>query len=305
MKNICFGLLLLALFNLQLSAQSTPAAPPKGFVSTSAWINGVKIHYVTGGKGKPLVLLHGFAQNWYTWNRLLPELSKHFKLIVPDLRGIGESGRPEGGYDKLTMAKDIHALIQRLGLKKIYLAGHDIGEMVAYSYAAAFPAQIEKLALLDTPLPGVEPVWSGSKAFSWWWGFNAWPGSAKIIKDREGVFLMNFWPVVAHKKNSFSAAESREFIRAYAKTGAMACSLKWFAAFPQDAQINVARKTRLTMPVLTMGGEYSLSELASHVKQVALHVTERRVSGAGHWLMQENAPFVTKTFIDFFGGNEK
>jgi pimeloyl-ACP methyl ester carboxylesterase len=305
MKNICFALLLLVSFNQQLSAQSIPAAPPKGFISTSAWINGVKIHYVRGGKGKALVLLHGFGQNWYAWNRLLPELSKHFNVIVPDLRGIGESGRPQAGYDKLTMAKDIHALTQHLGFKKIHLAGHDIGEMVAYSYACAFPSEVEKLALLDTPLPGIEPVWSGSKAFSWWWGFNAWPGSAKIIKDREGMFLMDFWPVVAHKKNSFSPAESREFIRAYAKTGAMACSLKWFAAFPEDAKINAARKAKLTMPVLAMGGEYSLSELAAHAQKVALHVTERRVGGAGHWLMQENSPFVIQTFIDFFGGSKK
>ena len=304
MKNISFALLLLALFNLRLAAQAAPATPPKGFTSSIVWINGVKIHYVKGGKGKPLVLLHGFAQNWYAWNRLLAELSKHFTLILPDLRGIGESGRPAEGYDKLSMAKDIHALTTRLGFQKIYLAGHDIGEMVAYSYAASFPSQVEKLALLDTPIPGIEPVWSGSKAFSWWWGFNAWPGSAGILKDREGEFLTNFWPVVAHKKNSFSPAETREFIRAYAKTGAMACSLKWFAAFPQDAKINAARKTKLTMPVLAMGGEYSLSGLAAHVQKVALHLTERRVSGAGHWLMQENAPFVTKTFIEFFGGSK-
>jgi pimeloyl-ACP methyl ester carboxylesterase len=223
-------------------------------------------------------------------------------VIVPDLRGIGESGRPLAGYDKATMAKDIHGLTQRLGFKKIYLAGHDIGEMVAYSYAASYPSQVEKLALMDTPLPGIQPVWGESKAFSWWWGFAAWPAAAKITQGREGQFLTNFWPVVAHNKNSFSPSESREFIRAYAKEGAMACSFKWFAAFSQDAKINAAGKTRLTMPVLAMGGEYSLREIAAHAQKVALKVTPCRVSGAGHWLMQENAPFVLQAFLAFFAG---
>jgi pimeloyl-ACP methyl ester carboxylesterase len=301
MKRIHTLLFLLAITIQYATAQNGAAKPPKGFSSSTAKVNGVNIHYIKGGSGKPLVLLHGFGQNWYTWNRLLPELSKHFTVVVPDLRGIGESGRPQQGYDKATMAADIHALTVLLAFDKINLAGHDIGEMVAYRYAVNYPDQVERLALLDTPIPGIEPVWTEAKAFSWWWGFNGWPASGKLIKGQEALFLNNFWPVVGHLKNAFTPLESQEFIRANAKMSDMACSFKWFAAFPDDAKLNLKQAgTKLQMPVLAMGGEFSLNELAAHVKMVAHDVTDARVPGAGHWLMQENAPFVQQAFIDFF-----
>src|SRR4051812_44102316 len=112
------------------TTETAPANPPANFKHDYAEVNGVKIHYVIGGKGDPLVLVHGFGQNWYMWNRLLPELSKHFTVIAPDLRGVGESDKPEGGYDKKNMAKDIHELVKKLGYNNINLAGHDIGLMV-------------------------------------------------------------------------------------------------------------------------------------------------------------------------------
>jgi alpha-beta hydrolase superfamily lysophospholipase len=121
-----------------------PAAPPANFKHQMANVNGVNIHYVIGGAGEPLVLVHGFGQNWYMWNRLLPELSKHFTVIAPDLRGVGESDKPAGGYDKKTMATDIHELVKKLGYNSIKLAGHDIGLMVAYAYAAQYGSEVKK-----------------------------------------------------------------------------------------------------------------------------------------------------------------
>lgn len=142
------------------TATFLPANPPANFKHQTTHVNGVDIHYVIGGKGRPLVLIHGFGQTWYMWNRLLPVLSRHFTVIAPDLRGVGESGKPEDGYDKKTMATDIYALVKKLGYKNISLAGHDIGFMVAYAYAAQYGADVMKLALMDAILPGVEPVWS-------------------------------------------------------------------------------------------------------------------------------------------------
>jgi pimeloyl-ACP methyl ester carboxylesterase len=156
---------------LPAASSGTPAMPPANFKSTTANVNGVDIHYVIGGKGEPLVLVHGFGQNWYMWNRLLPELSKHFTVIAPDLRGVGESGKPAGGYDKKTMATDIYALVKKLGYDKINLAGHDIGLMVVYAYAAQYPSEVKKLAFLDALIPGIEPSWSEYWAKAWWWGF--------------------------------------------------------------------------------------------------------------------------------------
>src|SRR6267142_3132283 len=137
-----------------------PAQPAAGFRHEYATVNGIKLHYVIGGTGKPLLLIHGFGQNWYMWNRLLPAFAKHFTVIAPDLPGLGESGKPASGYDKKAMAADIHALMVKLGYTHIDLAGHDIGLMVAYAYAAQFGDEVDKLALMDALLPGVEPVWT-------------------------------------------------------------------------------------------------------------------------------------------------
>jgi len=284
-----------------------PAAPPSNFTHQTARVNGVNIHYVIGGHGEPLVLLHGFGQNWYMWNRLLPELSKHFTVIVPDLRGIGESDKPADGYDKKTMAKDIHELIAKLGYKSIKLAGHDIGLMVAYAYAAQYGREVKKLALLDALLPGVEPVWSDLSGKLWWFGFFARPVSGELVNGRAGLFLRDFWPVVGHVKDPFTKEESVEFIRSYSVAGATTGSFHWFAAFPQDAKDNLQfMKTKLHMPLLAMGGEFqSASFLAAHCRLVANNVKEVNITGAGHWLVQEQTEQVKKGLLDFFSTNNE
>ncbi|NUY81494.1 alpha/beta hydrolase [Flavobacterium sp. MAH-1] len=284
------------------TAATTPAAPPKGFKSDFAQVNGVRIHYVIGGQGEPLVLVHGFGQNWYMWNRILPELSKHFTVIAPDLRGVGESGKPESGYEKKNMAKDIHELVSQLGYKQINLAGHDIGLMVAYAYASQFPTEVKKLALMDALLPGIEPVWSQVSASAWWFGFFNWPASGNIVKGKEREFLTNFWPMVGHVKDPFTAEETNEFVRAYATQDATTDSFKWFGAFEQDGKDNKEfMKTKLKMPLLAMGGEYfAAAFLKDHSKLVAENVSESKIAGSGHWLVQENTAQVQKDLLAFF-----
>ncbi|MXN90797.1 alpha/beta fold hydrolase [Flavobacterium sp. Sd200] len=279
-----------------------PAPAPKGFTHKTAKVNGINIHYVIGGKGEPLVLIHGFGQNWYMWNRIMPELSKHFTVITPDLRGVGESDKPEGGYDKKTMATDVHELIKQLGYNKINLAGHDIGLMVAYAYAAQYGNEVKKLALMDALLPGVEPVWSQVSASAWWFGFFSWPASGNIVKGREKEFLTNFWPMVGHAKDPFTSEETAEFIRAYAVEGGTTAAFKWFGGFKQDAIDNAEfMKTKLKMPLLAMGGEYfAAAFLKDHSKLVAESVTESNIKGAGHWIVQENTQQVQKDLITFF-----
>lgn len=284
------------------TAQVAPANPPSNFKHATALVNGVNIHYVIGGKGDPLVLVHGFGQNWYMWNRLLPELSKHFTVIAPDLRGVGESDKPEGGYDKKTMATDIHELVKKLGYNSINLAGHDIGLMVAYAYAAQYGSEVKKVALMDALLPGIEPVWSQVSASAWWFGFFAWPASGDIVTGKEKEFLMNFWPVVGHVKDPFTAEETAEFVRAYAVKDGAKSSFKWFANFPQDGKDNlVFAKTKLKMPLLAMGGEYfAAAFLKEHSKLVAENVSESKIAGSGHWLVQENTAQVQKDLLAFF-----
>jgi len=278
------------------------AAPPANFKHQTANVNGVNIHYVIGGTGEPLVLLHGFGQNWFMWNRLLPELSKQFTVIAPDLRGVGESDKPEGGYDKKNMAKDIHELVNQLGYKSIKLAGHDIGLMVAYAYAAQFGNEVKKVALMDALLPGVDPIWSDLYNKLWWFGFFARPVAGELVAGQAKLFLTDFWPVVGHVKDPFTTDEINEFVRAYSVTGATTGSFHWFGAFPQDAKDNLEfMKHKLQMPLLAMGGEFqSASFLATHCKLVANNVKEVKISGAGHWLVQEQTEQVKKGLLDFF-----
>ncbi len=286
------------------SSQMAPARPPANFKSLTASVNGIKIHYVIGGTGEPLVLLHGFGQNWYMWNRLLPEFSKHFTVIAPDLPGLGESGRPASGYDKKTLAADIHGLVKQLGYSTINLAGHDIGLMVAYAYAAQYSEEVKKLALMDALLPGVEPVWSQVKGSAWWFGFFGWPASGSIVAGKEREFLTSFWPLVGHVNDAFTKEETEQFIRSYATPGATTGAFHWFGAFEQDAVDNKEfMKTKLKMPLLAMGGEYfGAAFLADHCKLVAENVTASNIKGAGHWIVQENTPQVQTDLLGFFMG---
>ncbi|MBO9562707.1 MAG: alpha/beta hydrolase [Niastella sp.] len=284
------------------AAAVAPAAPPEGFKHATAVVNGIKVHYVSGGTGEPLLLIHGFGQNWYMWNRLLPAFGKQFTVIAPDLPGLGESDKPATGYDKKTMATVLHGLMEQLGYKSANVAGHDIGLMVAYAYAAQYGPEVKKLALMDALLPGIEPVWSQVKGSAWWFGFFGWPSSGSIVAGKEREFLTGFWPVVGHVKDPFTKDETEEFIRAYAVSGGTTGSFHWFGAFEQDAKDNLAfMKHKLKMPLLAMGGEYfGAAFLVDHCKLVAENVTGSNIKGAGHWIVQENTEQVQKDLLDFF-----
>ncbi len=283
-------------------AMLTPASPPSNFKHATANVNGINIHYVIGGEGEPLVLIHGFGQNWYMWNRLLPELSKYFTVIAPDLRGVGESDKPDGGYDKKTMASDIHELVRSLGYKNINLAGHDIGLMVAYAYAASYSDEVKKLALMDALLPGIEPVWSQVKGSAWWFGFFSFPVSGNIVAGQEREFLTAFWPVVGHVKDSFTEEEVNEFVRAYAQPGGTAGAFHWFGAFEQDGLDNLEfMKVKLKMPVVTLGSEFFAAPfLETHTKLVAENVQGVAIRNSGHWIVQENTAETLQAIKDFF-----
>ena len=279
-----------------------PASPPKGFKHQYAMVNGVNIHYVIGGKGEPLLLVHGFGQNWYMWNRLLPELSKHFTVIAPDLRGVGESGKPAGGYDKKNMAVDMHELMTKLGYQHINIAGHDIGMIVAYAYAAQFPGDVKKIAFMDALLPGIEPVYSQIKAQAWWFGFFSQPHSGEIVSGNVGLFFTDFWPPLGYQKSAFTQAERNEFIRAYSVPGATTAAFHWFGEFPQDAIDDVTfMKNKLPMPLLALGSEhFAGSFLADHSRLVASDVHEVIITDSGHWVVQEQTAQVQKALFDFF-----
>jgi pimeloyl-ACP methyl ester carboxylesterase len=278
-----------------------PAQPPAGFESRYAKVNGITLHYVTGGKGEPLVLIHGFGENWYVWNRLLPILGEHFTVIVPELRGVGESDKPEGGYNKKTMATDIHELVKQLHFNKASVVGHDIGLMVAYSYAAQFRSEVKKLVMMEATIPGADPYYTEGKKSAWWWGFFSWPHSAELVAGKEEFFITEFWKAQAYLQNRETREEMNEFVRAYKTPGAITSSFKWFAAFTQDEKDNaVLMQHPLQMPVMVIGGDkHDGPMLEGVIKVVAPAGKMIMVKDGGHWLMQERPEETKAMLLDF------
>ncbi len=251
---------------LALPQNAAPTAAPKVAWETllsyhTAQVNGIRLHYVVAGRGEPLVLLHGFGETWYQWNELIPLLAAHYTVIAPDLRGAGDSERPLGGYDKKTMAHDVHEIVRKLGYTKINLVGHDIGLMVAYSYAAGYRDEVRRLVLLDTPMPSVGD-WETLKQSPHVWHFafhNVANLPEALAAGRERTYLTEgFYFPKAYNPAAFSEERIAEYVRHYAAPGGMRAGFSYFRAFREDEKQNKEyAKTKLTIPVLALGGAQS------------------------------------------------
>src|SRR5436190_750978 len=265
--------------------------------------NGVKLHYLVAGKGSPVILLHGYAQNSHMWRPLMKELAKTHVVVAPDLRGFGDSAQPEFGYDKKTMAEDVHALAQSLGIQKAGVAGHDIGLMVAYAYAAQYPSEVDRLALIDAFIPGVGDTTNlfllKDLCHFHFYG----PTPLALVKGRERIYFEHFWnDFAADGTKSVSESDRRFYAQKYAQPGAMKAGMEVFRNFDQDAKDNaIFAATKLTMPVLVLGGEKSGGEfLISQGKLVATDVEGVIILGSGHWLIDEAPGQVIPGLVQFF-----
>jgi pimeloyl-ACP methyl ester carboxylesterase len=275
---------------LALPALAEEPRLPKGFVSSNATVNGARIHCMLGGKGPVVVLLHGYAQTSHMWTPLMPELAKTHTVIVPDLRGFGASERTPGGYDKKTMAQDVHALVQKLGHDKVKVVGHDIGLMVAYAYAAQYPAGTQKVILMDAFLPGVGD-WQHVWLLRDLWHFHFYGETPlALVKGRERIYFEHFWnDFAADRTKSVSEADRRIYAKAYAHDGGMRAGFEVFKNFEQDSKdFAVFAQKKLDMPVLVLTGEKASGTfLIDQTKLVADNVTGVVIKGSGHWLMDE------------------
>src|SRR6478752_4560391 len=270
----CFLVIMLA-----FSSTSAAFAQDKNYQSLTAAANGIQVHYLKAGTGKKvLVLLHGFGETSNMWIPFFPDFGTEFTIIAPDLRGLGNSSKPASGYDKKTVANDIHELVKSLGYKQIDLVGHDIGLMVAYAYAAQFPNEVEKLALLEAPIPGIGDIWE--KIYTtpelWHFHFVNSPIALELVKGRERLFLEHFWQTLTPHPDKFPEAEKQLYAKSYAQEGAMRGAFELFKNFnTRDAADN--RKfatTKLTMPVLTIEGDKAMAgALETQAKMVATNVT--------------------------------
>jgi pimeloyl-ACP methyl ester carboxylesterase len=240
-----------AILILGLSTQTTIRAQRRTLIQDRfASVNGLRLHYLIAGRGEPVILLHGYAENSHMWRPLMVELAKTRLVIAPDLRGFGQSSKPSGGYDKKTMAQDIHGLAALLGLKRESIVGHDIGLMVAYAYTAQYPAEVDRIVLMDAFLPGVGD-WKSVWLLRDLWHFHFYGVTPlKLVAGRERIYFEHFWnDFAANPKHSVPEADRRFYAAAYAQPGAMRAGFEVFRAFEQDAKdFAEFQQTKLTMP---------------------------------------------------------
>jgi pimeloyl-ACP methyl ester carboxylesterase len=298
------GLALFALLSLTalFAARAYAATLDKTIVSRTSNIDGVKLHYLTAGHGAPLILLHGYAETSRMWRPIMPLLGERFTVIAPDLPGIGDSAIPVDGLDMKTAAIRIHALARSLNVDKARVVGHDIGLMVAYAYAAQFPAEVEKLVVMDAFLPGVGD-WQAiyNNPGFWHFRFNG-PTPEALVHGRERTYFEHFWnDFAADKARSLPEADRKAYAAAYARPGRMRAGWAYFVSFQLAAKdFAQLSQTKLTMPVLVIGGEKALGEaLAQQMKLVASDVTIVVLKDTGHWVLEERPKETTDALAKF------
>jgi pimeloyl-ACP methyl ester carboxylesterase len=302
---IVLSALISALTYLLLAAATVAAAQapqPLGVDSRFADVNGTRLHYLVAGQGAPVMLLHGYTQTSHMWRPLIAELAKTHTVLAPDLRGAGQSAKPPQGYDKKTLAQDVRALASSLGYRRVQLVGHDIGLMVAYAYAAQYPAEVDRIALMDAFLPGVgewQKVWLLRDL----WHFHFYGEvPLQLVAGRERIYFEHFWnDFAADRTRSIPEDDRRLYAASYAQPEGMRAGFEYFRAFEQDAaDFQRFAQTRLPMPMLVLTGEQASGEfLIEQGRLVADHVEGVVVKRSGHWLMEEAPEQVIPTLVAF------
>jgi len=276
---------------------------PAGFQTREVPTDGATIHVRVGGSGPAVLMLHGYGETGDMWEPLAAEMSKDHTVIVPDLRGMGLSSHPEGGYDKKTQANDMEAVLKALDFTKVDLVTHDIGNMVGFAFAIQHPEQVRKFVLIDAPVPGVGP-WEEILKNPLLWHFRfGGPDMERLVAGRERIYLDRFWNDFSADPSRFDEPSREHYAALYALPGAMHSGFAQFAAFDQDAidnQAFLAANGKLQMPVLAIGGEKSFGPQMAAVMQFAAdNVTEGVIPDSGHWIMEENPDATVSAVMEF------
>jgi len=290
-----------AALSLSLSAHADVTPFPASFHTQEIQTEGASIHVVVGGQGPAVVLLHGFGDTGEMWSPLAAQLAQQHTVVVPDLRGMGLSSHPAGGYDKYSQAGDIRSVLAQLHIDHAAMVGHDIGTMVAYAYAARYPDNTDRLVVMDAPVPGIPP-WDQIVRSPMLWHFSfGGPDAERLVAGRERIYLDRFWNEFAGNPAKVDEATRVHYASIYAKPGAMHSAFAQFLAIPKDAEDNQKTlATKLTMPVLAIGGAKSFgANEAVVMRNAAVNVTEVVIPDAGHWLMEEQ-PAATIAAIRHF-----
>jgi pimeloyl-ACP methyl ester carboxylesterase len=278
------------------------------FVSRTANVNGTTLHYVRGGDGPAVILLHGFPQDWSVFRRIMPRLARTFTVIAVDVRGVGGSTPTPTDYDAATLAEDIHRLALHLELEKPYVAGHDNGGMVAYALGRLHPEATRGVMILDVPIPGLEP-WQQMKADPtlWHFGFHQTPNAPeRLIAGREAVYFREvFFNAMAHNRAAISDEDLTHYVRSYALPEQLRAGLEVYRAYPENERFNAAQRTPIDVPIVLAGGDHSMAPLNPAVAKALRDHGWRRVSvevvaNSGHWVIDEQ-PGTVAELLERYG----
>jgi pimeloyl-ACP methyl ester carboxylesterase len=272
----------------------------------SAVVNGIQLHYVTAGQGEPLILLHGYPETHHAWHKVIPALAQQFTVIAPDLRGLGNSERPDTGYDKRTIAEDIYQLVRSLGYAQIDLVGHDYGGTTAYFLAAAHPELVKRLVVIEAAPSGlgepeVIPLTPGGGA--WHRAFHLVPELPEaLVAGREQIYLSWLYEHYAYQPGAITAESIDEYVRSYSQPGAMKAGFEYYRAYFEDKQQGQQyAQTKLPMPVLAIGADQVFgTAVESYLKQGAENVKGIVIENCGHFVPEEQPEVLIQHLLDFF-----
>lgn len=303
MARVCAATLALSVLASPILAQAV-MEPPEGFERVDLAGNDETLTCMVGGEGPAMLLLHGWPQTAAEWKPVLPALSAEFTVHACDLPGVRESTNADGDHTKAGIAEDIHAAIAGAVGEPVHLVGHDIGMMVAYAYASAFPDEVATLTLMDAPLPGTDAYGAiAANPSAWHFAFHmveevpeAVVGNSTDLYIRH--FMTELWADPAGPPDEVVAAS----VEAYEDPETLRTGFEWYRAFPQDAEDNAAKfATPLSMPVLALNagaispGPYVLEMM----EPLATDVRGGAIEGAGHWLTEEAPDEVSFRILDF------
>lgn len=299
------SLVMAAALSVAAPAMAQVAPFPAGFKTQEIAANGTTIHVRVGGHGPAVLLLHGYGETGDMWSPLAAALAGDHTVIVPDLRGMGLSSHPAGGFDKMNQGRDMQAVLAALSVQKFDMVTHDIGNMVGFALATQVPDRVSHFVLIDAPVPGVGP-WEEILKNPLLWHFRfGGPDMERLVAGRERIYLDRFWNEFSAHPDRFDEQSRQHYAALYARPGGMHDGFAQFAAFDQDAIDNrawMAGGKKLTMPILALGGEKSFGlTMAAVMRAGATNVTEGIVPDSGHWIMEENPVATTKLVKDFLG----
>lgn len=298
-----------------------PLAGNADFHHGMALANGIRMHYVEGGReaaGDPILLIPGWPQSWYAWRCIMaPLVAAGHRVVALDLRGMGDSDHPMEGYDSTTIAADIHAFIATLGLArdgKLHVAGHDVGAWMAYAHAADWHGDVRSLTVMEAALPGITPPPPAgipddeANLRAWHFAFNRLPDLPEaLVQGHERIYLEWLFAQKSVNRFVFTPAVLDEYVRVFAQPGGARAAFSYYrAAFSADglARNRQRAATPLPMPVLAVGGEFSVGAgMLATMQRAARDVRGLTISGAGHFVLEESPDEVVDALLDFIGAN--